>query len=548
MKKIYDLSFRWKLTFPIIAIAVVILVIAIIGMSSVNQLSSNLNQITTQHLPGIDLLLQADRDLYQAQVAERSFIFVDATSDNFKNLINQHNENIAQAKDRVVKFGELPHDKEINAEVTRFLELYGDWEKLTLEVQSQRSANTRAGRSTAIEISFGPAAKAFKDIRGIINNLTEKVEQQAKAASLASQQVAESRHTLSIIALVIGVVLCVAVAMLLPPLMVKPLNELLARIQDIASGDGDLTSRIEVKSTDETGQLAMAFNKFLDKLHKLIGQIAGTSMHVSTAADEMNATAEAANVAIGEQHSATDQVATAMNEMSATVQEVARNAGEAAAAARQADDDAKAGRKVVSDTVSVIESLSHEVEKASKVIQELEAESDNIGSVLDVIKGIAEQTNLLALNAAIEAARAGEQGRGFAVVADEVRTLASRTQASTTEIQAMIERLQQGTKNAVQVMEQGKSQASVGVETAIKAGSSLDSITSAVSSITEMNIQIASAAEEQNSVAEEINRNISNISSISDRTAGHSQQNANASRELSSLASELQSLVGQFKI
>ena len=548
MQTIYNLNFRWKLSLPIIAIAIVMLVIAVIGLRSVSQLSSNLKVLADQHMPSINLLLQADRDLYQAQVAERSFIFVDAESETFQTLIKQHNESIQQARERVQKFAEITHSEQAKLDVENFLGLYAEWEAMTLQVQQDRAANTRAGRTTAIDMSFGPAAKHFDSIRSAIDKLTEEVESEAKTASQEARSNAESKRNLAIIALVTGVLLCILVAVFFPPLIVNPLNELINRVTNIASDDGDLTMRVTVKSTDETGQLATAFNQFLDKLHKLIGEISGASAHVSTAAEEMSYTTQATNEAVSEQHSATDQVATAINEMSATVQAVARHASEAAGAARQADDDAKSGRIIVGETISAIESLATEVEKASEVIQELETDSDNIGSVLDVIKGIAEQTNLLALNAAIEAARAGEQGRGFAVVADEVRTLASRTQASTAEIEGMIERLQQGAKNAVQVMAHGKQQADLGVETAAKAGESLDSITSAVSEISDMNIQIASASEEQNAVVEDINRNITNISSISDRTASHAQKNDAASGQLSELATELQSLVGQFKI
>jgi methyl-accepting chemotaxis protein len=233
--------------------------------------------------------------------------------------------------------------------------------------------------------------------------------------------------------------------------------------------------------------------------------------------------------------------------MAATSQEVARNTAAAANAARQADSETQAGREVVNQAIDAIDHLAQEVVSAADVIHRLEAESGKIGTVLDVIRGIAEQTNLLALNAAIEAARAGEQGRGFAVVADEVRTLATRTQESTQEIQKMIERLQTGAKSAVQVMEQGRSKAQVSVQQAARAGTSLDTIATAVSAISDMNAQIASAAEEQGAVAEEINRNITNISQIANQTASGAEQTATASAELAKLAARLQTHVGRFK-
>jgi len=251
---------------------------------------------------------------------------------------------------------------------------------------------------------------------------------------------------------------------------------------------------------------------------------------------------------IDNQRRETEQVATAMNEMAATVQEVARNASEAAGAASHADNEAGAGRAVVRETTASIENLAHEVESAAQVVQQLANDSESIGAVLDVIKGIAEQTNLLALNAAIEAARAGEQGRGFAVVADEVRTLASRTQDSTKEIEGMIEQLQNGARNAVEVMENGREKARTGVDQTKQAVQALDAITKAVATINQMNTQIASAAEQQRATTEEMNRNIININQIAEQTATSAIQTTTASDELARLSAQLQSLVNQFKL
>jgi len=236
-----------------------------------------------------------------------------------------------------------------------------------------------------------------------------------------------------------------------------------------------------------------------------------------------------------------------MNQMNATVQEVARNAQHAASAAKEATDASDDGKKVVAKTIGVINTLASEVEGAAEVIQTLEQDSVDIGKVLDVIRGIAEQTNLLALNAAIEAARAGEQGRGFAVVADEVRTLASRTQTSTEEIDEMITRLQAGTNRAVKAMQVGTEQAQAGVDQAAEAGNSLESITQAIAQINDMNIQIANAAEEQSAVAEEINRNITNISDVADQAAGGARETTQASEQVAMLSEKLGGLVSQFK-
>jgi len=262
--------------------------------------------------------------------------------------------------------------------------------------------------------------------------------------------------------------------------------------------------------------------------------------------DLYQAMADDSNRTVSSQLGEINQVATAMHEMTATIHDVAANAASAAHGAGEADAEARHGQRVVSETIKVIGELAAEVENSANVIQQLEAESANIGAVLDVIRDIAEQTNLLALNAAIEAARAGEQGRGFAVVADEVRTLASRTQQSTGEIQAIIQSLQGRAAAATQVMKAGRSKAEASVDKAGAAGDSLAKITSAVASINDMNTQIASAAEEQSAVAEEINRNVNTISQVAEETSASAESTSRASEDMARLVQRLQSLVMQF--
>jgi methyl-accepting chemotaxis protein len=326
----------------------------------------------------------------------------------------------------------------------------------------------------------------------------------------------------------------------------RPLQGAAEMLREIA--DGNLGQQIEVTSKDEIGQLQGAMASMVAQLHDMLKSINGMTDKLTTSSSNLNRVADEMNQGVTQQQSQTDQVATAMNEMTATVQEVARHAEDAAQAAANADDQAQAGSGVVRNTVEAINQLAGEVENASGVIAKLESDSENIGAVLDVIKGIAEQTNLLALNAAIEAARAGEQGRGFAVVADEVRTLASRTQKSTEEIEAMIAQLQQGAQNAVAVMATSRDRAKAGVEHAAKAGETLSAITEAVATITTMNHQIATAANEQSAVAEEINRSIVGISEVGELTATSAAQTASSTGELNGLASELSSLVSRFRL
>ena len=360
-------------------------------------------------------------------------------------------------------------------------------------------------------------------------------------------QLSGARNSLlaaAVVALLLGLALFYSVS----TSIVAPLRRAVARMEDIASGDGDLTKRLATEGNDEVAELAQGFNHFADTVQKLVQQVQGSTTQVATATEEMSAITAQTSAGVQRQRSEIDQVATAMTEMAATVQEVARNAAGAAEAAREANGEAEDGKRVVDATIAAIHNLAREVSEAAGVIDQLAADSESIGGVLDVIRGIAEQTNLLALNAAIEAARAGEQGRGFAVVADEVRTLAQRTQASTQEIQQMIEKVQGGARGAVAVMQAGRKSAEESVRQAGEAGSSLQTINYAVSAISDMNVQIASAAEEQSAVAEEINRNIVNIGTVADETATGSEHTATASAELARLGTDLQRAAGQFKV
>ena len=328
--------------------------------------------------------------------------------------------------------------------------------------------------------------------------------------------------------------------------VVSTIRSINAGSQQLA--EGDLTTRISLTVRDEMTHIADSFNKMVEQFHHVTTQIISSSQQVATASEELSSITEQTSQNIAEQQSQTEQVATAMNEMSATVQEVSSNISLTADASHDANKETTEGSKVVNDSVEAIQQLAEQIESAANVIHQLEQDSENINTVLDVIKGIAEQTNLLALNAAIEAARAGEQGRGFAVVADEVRTLAGRTQESTREINQIIEKLQSGSHKAVEVMNQSREQAQSVVKQAKQAGESLTSIAQVVSRINDMSSQIASAAEQQNCVTEEINRNVVSISDMANQTSDGSQQTASASDDLARLASSLQELVGQFKV
>ena len=326
------------------------------------------------------------------------------------------------------------------------------------------------------------------------------------------------------------------------------LGKLLVSLKDIASGDGDLTKRIQKTSNDELGDVVDWFNQFVDKLHNSITDVVKSIEPLtSLSADLGSLTSETLSISAN-QNEATEQVSLVVEEMVSSVKAVSNNANSASEAANEADKAAKDGRDIVTKTVASINGLADEVERAGEVIRKLEADTGNVGTILDVIKGIAEQTNLLALNAAIEAARAGEQGRGFAVVADEVRTLASRTQDSTQEIQKVIEELQTAARSAVDVMGQSKQRAQASVEHAAQTGESLAAITERVSAITEMNRQIASAAEEQERAAYSIKENVLGIKETSETAMQSIQKVEEASLSLVDISGNLQRVTGEFKV
>lgn len=334
-------------------------------------------------------------------------------------------------------------------------------------------------------------------------------------------------------------------------LIAKAITDPVQRLTSIiteASNNKDLTLRSTIDSRDEFGQMGEAFNTMMTSFHELILELTAATSQVASSATELSATTTQTSRGMTQQQDDTAQVASAMTEMTATVYEVAQNTQNAATASSNAANAAQTGRHVVEATISAVQTLSERLADSAELTHTLEAESTNIANMLEVINNIAEQTNLLALNAAIEAARAGEQGRGFAVVADEVRSLSSRTAESTKQIAAVIERLQSGTKAAVKAMQTSSSEASEVVQQTLKAGDSLNEIATAVEHINAMTIQIASASEEQSLVSEEINQNVVNISSVSIDSAEGANQIAQTCEELARLSEHLKEISKRFTV
>ncbi|QHD04672.1 methyl-accepting chemotaxis protein [Pseudomonas sp. R76] len=404
-------------------------------------------------------------------------------------------------------------------------------------------------------------ANQIDDLRNLLNTellsnseqvnavLTRLLDINNKMANATNQQAKDQydmAFELVVGLLIVATALTVLFAWLLTRSITVPISQALEAAEEVA--EGNLTRPIKVDGNDEAGRLLAAMAKMQDKLRDTLQRIAGSATQLASAAEELNAVTDESARGLTQQNNEIEQAATAVNEMTSAVEEVARNAVSTSEASRAATTSAGDGRDLVQETVSAIERMSGDVQATATLIGDLANESRDIGKVLDVIRGLADQTNLLALNAAIEAARAGEAGRGFAVVADEVRALAHRTQQSTSEIERMIGSIQTGTEHAVDSMRNSTERAESTLNIAKGAGMSLDTINTAIIEINERNLVIASAAEEQAQVAREVDRNLVNIRDLSVQSATGASQTSAASSELSRLAVDLNGMVGRFRL
>jgi methyl-accepting chemotaxis protein len=437
-------------------------------------------------------------------------------------------------------------DPKLSTEINGILDSFNDYYNLAFSVSKSMIDGTadyaKLGElSSTMNDNYDDAVKHlanFKDVR------TKAFQTDIRDASDSGQSTVLIGGVMALLTIILLFATAIPIVSGIKGSIVQVVNSL----KDIAQEDGDLTVRISSKNQDEIGDLVHWFNQFMEKLQGVVTDIVNASLPLSQLAQNLNQLTDDTNKTIDVQQRSATQAKTAVDEMSSSVRAVAESAAEAASAAGDASTAAEDGQSVVNHTVLSIQELAANVEETAKVIGQLEDDSNQVAVVLDVIKGIADQTNLLALNAAIEAARAGEQGRGFAVVADEVRTLAKRTQQSTEQIQTTIEQLQNAAHSAVSVMAKGTEQATSSVETANKAGASLTVITETINRITSMNDQIARSTGEQQNVAKTISNNVDEIHHRTEETATSSKNIASVSSELAQLAQHLEGITKQFKV
>lgn len=529
---------------------ILFVLVGVVGLTGINTLNKELEHIYKERMVPMKTL----DDVFAGMTRSRTELLLAMQHEPNSEFLDMHNHPVAQHTDVILMVQEENRKAWMQLDGQKFTpenkrlvdSLKAAADELRIEgINSSVQALNNGNYYRANEIILTKINPALTDIRAVMGQLSESLMAEALNEFVEGELRYKQTVKLFIFVMVLGGALIILLAMRVISSIQNAVDLLRDASEKLASGD--TTVRVNYASNDELRAIAVGFNNMSERFQTALHDVDRSSEQLAAASEETSVVTVNTSESMRKQQSEISQVATAMNEMHATASEVARSASLAADAAHHADEEAIVGRDVSLQTIDAIESLASAVEHATGVIESLAKDSEEIGSVLDVIRSIAEQTNLLALNAAIEAARAGEAGRGFAVVADEVRTLASRTQKSTQEINDMVERLQRGASQAVDAMETGRTQARAGVEQTLKTTACLESIVKAISTINDMNVQIASAAEEQSAVSEEITRSVVAINDLTNETTDGALQTTEASQEVARLANALQDLLSHFK-
>jgi methyl-accepting chemotaxis protein len=515
--------------------------VVFLGLSTKTALSNVKTLESTRDIQ-FPILQASESALVSLERLKESLASAVTTGD--EEALNGANKLADQMKKQLTTIGQL--ESGVSREVSQILQSFDAYYEVAFKVSQEMVSNTAdmatiGERSQKMNADYENTVKKLTSFRDL--QLSQFKHAIDDANSQASQMI-----TVGVIMMVITILALFGTALPVVRGIDSSLGHIIRSLRDLAKEDGDLTVRIQTNSKDELGDLAFWFNSFMEKLQGVVKEIVNTALPLSSLAKDLHHLTEDTNKTITVQRKAADQAKVAVDVMSHSVIAEASSANEASSAANDSNVAADRGQQTVGVTVNNIRQLATNVQEASEVILKLETDANQVGAVLDVIKGIAEQTNLLALNAAIEAARAGEQGRGFAVVADEVRTLASRTQKSTEEIQKTIEQLQSAARSAVQKMQQSTVQADQSVTSANQAGDSLQAITTSIRRIREMNQHIASATEEQQVMAGTIVGHVVDIVKHTEHTSQSAGHIAKASRELANLAQNLENIARLFRV
>jgi len=523
-------------------IGALMLILGIFALNQMSKIRTAAEDLSTNNVPSIKSLDELTQQSLRLRVLSYRLLTSREPDVQQKtlDLFTQRNQDIGKAQAIYEKLIRRPEER---TTYDQYVQLLGQYRQIEERMKSLSRNNQVSELATLTNTEL------LANSDQISNLLAKLVEINTQQSNDTNQQAADnyaSAFNLVVALLVVATGLTFLFAWLLTNSITRPIADALRAAEQIA--EGDLTRPIKVEGNDEAGRLLQAMVKMQQKLRDTLQHISGSATQLASAAEELNSVTDESARGLVQQNNEIEQAATAVNEMTSAVEEVARNAVSTSEASQNATASAGDGRDLVQETVGAIERMSSDVQSTATLIGNLAKESQDIGKVLDVIRGLADQTNLLALNAAIEAARAGEAGRGFAVVADEVRALAHRTQQSTSEIERMIGSIQGGTEQAVDSMRNSTERAESTLNIAKGAGLALDTINTAIVEINERNLVIASAAEEQAQVAREVDRNLVNIRDLSVQSTTGANQTSAASSELSRLAVELNSMVAQFSL
>ncbi len=514
-------------------------IFALTQMSKIRQAGETIENVTVPSIKSLDQI-----NLLTLRLRTLSYrLLMNREGDQQQNTLSQLDQRNEQIDVQRKIYEPLIAADEERAIYNQYVQFLGQYRQLEQRMRQLSQSDDLPGLRDLINREL---MQSLEQVTTTMDKLVKINTEQTRDINHAASEQYGTAVTLVIALLLTATVLTFLCAVLLTRSIVKPVDEVLGVAEQIA--EGNLTHVIRPEGSDEVARLQRAMARMQEQLRDTLQQIAGSATQLASAAEELNSVTEESARGLQQQNNEIEQAATAVTEMTSAVEEVARNAVSTSEASQEATRSAGDGRDLVLETVSAIERMSNDVQSTSELVGNLAEQSRDIGKVLDVIRGLADQTNLLALNAAIEAARAGEAGRGFAVVADEVRALAHRTQQSTAEIERMIGSIQGGTEQAVSSMRNSTERAESTLSIARGAGMALDTITGAVAQINERNLVIASAAEEQAQVAREVDRNLVNINDLSVQSATGAHQTSAASAELSRLAVDLNSLVGRFRV
>ncbi|WP_421864754.1 methyl-accepting chemotaxis protein [Marinobacter adhaerens] len=539
------LGLRVKIALPFVITAVALVVIGLFAVSTVRNLVSDTDNIADTYLPSVSEILNGDRDLYQALVAQMAYVDAQSNDEDGENYLASFDENAGQALDRFTTAVGRLEGTGVSDVARGFDAAYERWLGSAQRVlELAETGDPEQARALAAS----ETNKLFDNLRNYFDEVGAHADAQAQIRAGEASSEGQSSSVTILVITAVAILISIGLFAVFLKLIISSIAALRDQLDNIAQGEGDLTQRIPVEMDDDLGKLAKSFNLVLENLQSMIGSIQQLTRELGTGATDLARAAKDNNDGVTRQTDSISMVATAINEMQSAIEEVAGNASRAAEITRDAEEKGKNGARIIRNSSEQVHRLASQISKAVEVIRKLSDDSDNITSVLDVIRGIAEQTNLLALNAAIEAARAGEQGRGFAVVADEVRTLAQRTGQSTEDIQKMITTLQAGVADIVSVMETGSKEASETEKLATDAESELKAILEAMANIADVNTSVASATEEQTQVVDEINRSITEINDLATESASRSKDIDGISESLEGYARELESQTGRFRV